>query len=101
MRQACTLVGETCIVIERARTSRVAYAIGLLTVLGMTSSGSSVALSYNGSRLVASGWLGAGVGDPDKVVYIYTRNESGWQLEEILQPRYLPTSVQARPCRAR
>jgi hypothetical protein len=50
-------------------------------------SGSSVALSYNGSRLVASGWSGKGVGDPDKVVYIYTRNESEWQLEGILQPR--------------
>jgi hypothetical protein len=93
-------VGGANIVIQRAWTCLAACAIGLLIDLGVMSAGSSVALSYNGSRLVASGWLGTGVGDPDKVVYIYTRNESGWQLEEILKPRYSQHSVRARSCRA-
>jgi hypothetical protein len=49
--------------------------------------GISVALSYNGTRLLVNVPLGQGVDDPNEVVYIYTRNASHWHLEEILKPR--------------
>jgi hypothetical protein len=48
--------------------------------------GSAVALSYNGSRLVVSGRSKTG-SIPDAVVYVYTRNESQWELEDILHTR--------------
>lgn len=48
--------------------------------------GSSVALSYDGSRLVVSGRSKTG-STPDAVVYVYTRNGSQWDLEDILHTR--------------
>jgi hypothetical protein len=46
-----------------------------------------VVLSDNGDRLVVTCTAGNGIKHPLEVVYVYTRNESQWQLEEILRPR--------------
>jgi hypothetical protein len=49
--------------------------------------GSDVVLSDNGDRLVVTCTAGNGIKHPLEVVYVYTRNDSQWQLEEILRPR--------------
>jgi hypothetical protein len=71
----------------RHRESYSHYAEEKMAHLPYAHAGSDVALSDNGDRLVVTCTAGNGIKHPLEVVYVYTRNESQWHLEEILRPR--------------